>query len=700
MASSGAPEQSCPGCGAVVSTAGLEPFSKVGCPACGLQLRVERTFENYQVVEPLGSGGMGSVFKARDLRLNRFVALKLLRREFADDASFTEKLREEARITAAIRHPHVVEVYAVGEDHSQFYVVMELVDGGSLDDRMEDEKRIGEGETLEIGIQVAEGLRAALKAGLIHRDIKPGNILFADRQTAKIVDFGLAALAEEHAPNNGEIWGTPYYVAPERLANEPEDFRSDLYSLGATLFHAIAGRATFEEETSSANELRKLKSRPVSLRAVAPEVSEETAAAIEKMLRPDPAERQASYKQLIAELQAARAVLLAREEELRRRWSWPLRALISLGALVLLAALIYGVNFGLRHLPRRATSTVEATPAPSATLRRAEINDARRALAVGHYGEAQALFQQLAARDPRLQPLVELCGGLQLWEEDGFAAAATAFRHFLAAKIPPEFVWAREFRPRAQDRLHDYQLYNNWETERSALLPNEPEKALPRLRQVIAQLKTKSALVFRLNDEESALVAQVATATKTRAAAEKKVVAAEEPRWQAALRTAQQEESGYRFDEAVAALQNVQLTAAPLLAQREEALHRARWLAEWKGKLIADLNSTGYGGAINDIHGLRYDAGARRATADEIELKTRYGAVMTRWTNLSPQMLLAMSRAFIRPRARDLGEREWLSAIFAKATGQDAAARDLATKAAAASGTYRELLPQFFPAAK
>ena len=177
----GAPEQVCPSCGRVVSTAGLEPFSKLVCPGCGSQLRVERVFENYEVVEPLGTGGMGSVYKARDTRLNRFVALKLLRKEFAGDASFTAKLQEEARITASINHPHVVEVFSVGEDHGQFYVVMELVDGGSLDDKMEDEKRISELQTLEVGLQVAKGLQAALKAGLIHRDIKPGNILFADR---------------------------------------------------------------------------------------------------------------------------------------------------------------------------------------------------------------------------------------------------------------------------------------------------------------------------------------------------------------------------------------------------------------------------------------------------------------------------------------------------------------------------------------
>jgi serine/threonine protein kinase len=171
-------------------------------------------------------------------------------------------------------------------------------------------------------LQVAKGLEAALEAGLIHRDIKPGNILFAGRHHAKIVDFGLALLAAQHVEMEGEIWGTPYYVAPERLIGAKEDFRSDLYSLGATLFHAVAGRPSFEQETLSAAELNKWKSNPIGVREVAPNVSEETAAVIDQMLRPEPAERQVSYRELILELEAARTACLAREEKLRGRWRW------------------------------------------------------------------------------------------------------------------------------------------------------------------------------------------------------------------------------------------------------------------------------------------------------------------------------------------------------------------------------------------
>ena len=695
--------QSCPGCGRPVETAGLEPFARVNCPGCGMQLRVERVFENFAVVEPLGTGGMGSVYKARDSRLNRFVALKLLRKEFAGDVTFTAKLKDEARITASIKHPHVVEVFSVGEDHGQFYVVMELVDGGSLDDRMEDEKRISEMQALEIGIQIAKGLQAALRAGLIHRDIKPGNILFADRNTAKIVDFGLALFAAQLAETEGEIWGTPYYVAPERLTSEPEDFRSDLYSLGATLFHAISGRPTFENETQSAAELKKLKANPIGLKEVMPELSDESAAVIDQMLRPDPKERQNSYKELIAQLEAAHAAVVAREEELRGRWSWLVRALVSLGVLLCAGALIFGIIFGWRHLPRRSATPDVATEAgevrpPSAANVRAQLEPARRELQSGHYATAEALFREIALSVPDVQPAAELCAALQLWDRGSFAQAATALQQFVKLKTPAEFAWMNDFKPLAQARLDDYQLYTEWQKTRDA--SKDPEVALQQIRKVSGKLKAKGVLAFQLADEEAKITAQVAEASQKQAAEEKKAAAEEAPRWQAGLAAERPLLAAYQFENALALLEKLKLTAASLQAERDAEVQRVRWLADWKTKLIRDINGTGFGGAVTDIHGVKYDGPVRRATADKFELKTRYGSVMTSWLNLSPQMLLKMSTAFIRPAVSGVPERQWLCAIFAAQTGQAEAANELAKKAAEAKSSFRELVPRYFSAAR
>ncbi len=288
------------------------PFAQIYCPHCGEAMRARRMFNNFELVELIGEGGMGSVFKAHDHTLGRMVALKVLRREMSGSEDERGKLEQEARVTASVNHPHVVRVYSFGEADGQFYIAMELVEKGSLDDLMGIQTRVSEAQVLEIGAQVAQGLEAAAEKGLIHRDVKPGNILFADAHTAKIVDFGLARVLEEEAEARGEIWGTPYYIAPERLNYEPEDFRSDIYSLGGTLFHAIAGRPPFEAESASLVALKQIKSQPVSLEAFAPDVAPETAYVINRMLEKDPDDRYAEYGELVEHLEFARSKVLER----------------------------------------------------------------------------------------------------------------------------------------------------------------------------------------------------------------------------------------------------------------------------------------------------------------------------------------------------------------------------------------------------
>ena len=317
--------QTCPGCGTTVDTTEAEPLARIACPTCGKKIRVQRTFDHFLVVETLGVGGMGTVYKARDMQLDRFVALKLLHRDLGGEEEHKTRLQEEARIAAAVNHPYVIQVFDSGTDHGQFYVVMELVDHGSLDDLMALQPRLPEKRVLEIGIQVARGLRAAHRRGLIHRDVKPANILFVDEHAAKIGDFGLASTATQRWAIGGAVWGTPEYVAPERLNNDPEDFRSDIYSLGATLFHAIAGKPPIEASTNSSTALVKLKQQPLDLQATVPDVSVATAEVLQRMIAADPAQRFSSYDDLVAELERAwRALALddaiSGGETRRRRW--------------------------------------------------------------------------------------------------------------------------------------------------------------------------------------------------------------------------------------------------------------------------------------------------------------------------------------------------------------------------------------------
>ena len=229
----------CPNCTTLIDVTAMEPFSEIHCPICGTKMRIRKQFNNFALQKIIGEGGMGTVFEAMDLNLLRLVAVKILKKEYsADEASITQ-LETEARITASISHPHVVKVFSAGRDHGQFYLAMELVGRGTLDQLMNLQGRVAEIQVIDVGIQIADGLRAAAQIGLIHRDVKPGNILFSDAHTAKVVDFGLAILMEDEAKTRGEIWGTPYYVAPEKLNNEPEDFRSDIYSLGVSCLQLL-----------------------------------------------------------------------------------------------------------------------------------------------------------------------------------------------------------------------------------------------------------------------------------------------------------------------------------------------------------------------------------------------------------------------------------------------------------------------------
>lgn len=310
----------CSKCGQHLDVTDLEPFSKAQCPSCQTVLVVPMVIGNYQLLAALGSGGMGTVYKAFDTTLQRYVAVKLMKKELAANAQFVEDFTREARAAAALNHPNIAQILSFGKVGNQYYLVMELLEGGSLDHMIETRKRVPELETLEIGIEVASALRAAHQRGVIHRDIKPGNILFNAEGHAKVVDFGLARFAGEEKEGKSEedgIWGTPYYIAPEKIAGEPEDFRSDIYSLGGSLFHALAGRAPFEADSATEVVLKHLKTPALSLKTFAPDICDDTAQVIGRMLRKTREERHESYDELIEELEAAKQAAIIHAEQRR-----------------------------------------------------------------------------------------------------------------------------------------------------------------------------------------------------------------------------------------------------------------------------------------------------------------------------------------------------------------------------------------------
>ncbi len=432
--------QPCPHCATLIDVSDEEPFAQVHCPICGGAMRVRRQFNNYQLEETLGAGGMGAVYRAVDLNLARPVALKLLRKEFSADEEYIAKFENEARITASINHPHVVKVFSYGSDHGVFYIAMELVDKGSLDDLINLQKRVAEAQVLEVGVQAAQGLQAASNKGLIHRDVKPGNILFADAHTAKIVDFGLALLMEQEAEARGEVWGTPYYVAPEKLNKEPEDFRSDIYSLGGTLFHALAGRPPFEAETASLVALKHIKSQAVSLQAFAPHVSSATAYVINRMLNKDPAQRYQSYDELIEHLNYARTELLDKAGTPAAKKATvvvggkqeKVMAFIMLGVLVLLlasGALAWVFRDSLFHRDEDRPRQASAAAKGNEDIRR-QYDEAKSLLLDGKYADALPGFEEVTANeaaDPLLRMWAQFHTGLALLLDGQLTEAQQSF---------------------------------------------------------------------------------------------------------------------------------------------------------------------------------------------------------------------------------------------------------------------------------
>ena len=274
----------------------IQIFSRVACSACGVEFMARCHIDRFQILESIAEGGTSSVFKALDSESGVVVALKIIKQESGANPALMDQHEAQARAIAGIDHANLIRIFKIGKTEGYFYLVMEFLEGGSLDDRIHARGRLDEGTVLQIGSEAVEGLAALLAHGLLHRDIKPANILFTESHSVKLVDFGLSA------PALGEIWGTPNYIAPEKLAEEPEDFRSDIFSLGATLFHALAGRAPCETDHIPLEALRELKKNPPDLRSLAPGVREETVQMIERMMALEPAGRPAGYPELIEQL--------------------------------------------------------------------------------------------------------------------------------------------------------------------------------------------------------------------------------------------------------------------------------------------------------------------------------------------------------------------------------------------------------------
>ncbi len=293
----------------------LEPLGSVPCNKCGHPIMMPMMIRQFELRSVVGSGGMGTVYRAWDTTLERMVAVKLMRKELLTDQNALESFYREARACARLNHTNIVHIYSFDDWEGQQYLVMELADHGSLDARIEKLRLLQELDMLDIGVKIASALDMALKHDLLHRDIKPGNILFNADHEPKLIDFGLARKADVEHEVEDVTWGTPYYVAPEKIKREPETFLSDMYSLGATLYHAMTGHVPFEAPTVEEVITAQVQTPLTPPNLVVPEITQPTSDALVKAMAKNPAERFLSYDEFIMALTAARSQLLVMQNQ-------------------------------------------------------------------------------------------------------------------------------------------------------------------------------------------------------------------------------------------------------------------------------------------------------------------------------------------------------------------------------------------------
>lgn len=255
----------------------------------------------YEVLEKIGTGGMSDVYKAKDQKLNRFVAVKVLKQEFSENRNFVSKFRVEAQAAAGLMHPNIVNVYDVGEEEGIHYIVMELVEGITLKKYIEKKVRLTTKEAISIAIQVAMGIEAAHNNHIIHRDIKPQNIIISKEGKVKVTDFGIAKAASSNTITSN-VMGSVHYTSPEQARGGFSDEKSDIYSLGVTIFEMLTGRVPFNGDTTVAIAIKHIQNPMPSMREFVPEIPQSVENIVMKCTQKSPDRRYQSMAEMIADL--------------------------------------------------------------------------------------------------------------------------------------------------------------------------------------------------------------------------------------------------------------------------------------------------------------------------------------------------------------------------------------------------------------
>src|SRR5579862_8087966 len=267
----------------------------------------------YRLEARIGSGGMSTVYRATDETLQRQVAIKLMHREIASDSDQLERFRREARAVAQLSHPHIVGVIDYGEDDGRPYIVFEYVQGETLKERIRRNGCLPITEAVAYAIEIARALGIAHARYIVHRDVKPQNVLIDEEGSAKVTDFGIArTLEEEGLTADGRVIGTTDYVAPEQALGQPVTGQSDLYSLGVVLYEMLTGEVPFKADTQVAVAMRHVREPFPDVQRLRPEVSAALAAVVDRATAKRPEDRYANDAELIADLEDVLAIETAR----------------------------------------------------------------------------------------------------------------------------------------------------------------------------------------------------------------------------------------------------------------------------------------------------------------------------------------------------------------------------------------------------
>lgn len=386
----------CPQCGDSLDISALGFYAQVECPLCQYSEHVHKMLANFRVEGILGVGGMSVVLRARDLVLNRNVAIKVLNDVYRDSADRISRFENECAMMAKVRHENVVSVYSAGRARKQFYIAMELVDGCDLETLVTRGGALAPLQAVDYTIQVVKGLEAAHKSGLLHRDMKPGNVIITPEGRAKVLDFGLA-LGKQDEDTEEVIWATPFYVPPETLERKDEDARTDIYALGMTLRYLLTGKESFKEATNSVKELLQCKFRLPSMASVLPGCDESLCDLVDHMTAYEPDKRPLSYRDLLAELTAVQEGLVAQAQaQLPKNRRRALKSKLLNGGITTVlggCALAAGIGVGT---PPPQRELVQPAAEYNWTEKK-QLGEAEAELAAGNYAAAYNLYYELSA---------------------------------------------------------------------------------------------------------------------------------------------------------------------------------------------------------------------------------------------------------------------------------------------------------------